>query len=821
MMSQVPPEQRHPIDYPLVAKPHSGLYRMHQYRSRKPENVVARYISHYTAPGEIVLDPFSGSGVSAIEAIRLGRKGIAIDLDPVATFITRWTVRPLNLKRLRMVFARIREEVQSEILATYHTRCIHCESDDATISHTIWKEKDGRSEPVQIWYDCGCRKKRSHKRPDADDLELIQQLEGEEIPHWYPTTRFHYDGKAFMKMDPRAHSVDALFSRRNLRALARLWEAIVNVAHRDSREFLKFVFTSNLAMASKMNRKNVGGPQSKGRGWTVHAYWIPKEHFEQNVWDDFERRFNNLVRLKERGMTEFSLYREARRFSDLSQGNANVWILTRSALGLRRVIPDESIDYIFTDPPYAGTIQYLELSTMWAAWLGLDMNYREEVTINEQQEKSFEDYHRMLHSSFREMYRVLKTGHWLTVTFHSTNVRVYNSIIRAAVLAGFDLIKIVYQPPSSKETFNRTLNPHGTAEGDYYIQFHKPERARRTAEDHPDREQYRRVVIEGVKRIIAERGEPTPYQVIFNGIYSELDRYGYLMVAEPEDIKRVMEQSGEFEFFENEGWWLAHPEAVRINLVPLHERVEKVILQKLRREVAISFDDALQEIFLTFQNALTPNPPSVKAILEEYADALGDGTWQLKPEVRQDETDHSRMIGYLGEIGKKAGFDVWIGLPEQSAIYRGEPLAGLSEPELRVEGVDADALGHLKRVDVLWLKRGRVALAFEVEHTTVISEAIVRGSYYPDPSVRRFFVIPRRREALLHRKVNAPIFRERMQRYGWGFILFRSLERFRDEHARQRQIHVDDFVRQVARELRSETGRQIRITAFEGEAESG
>ena len=75
------------IDYPVVPKPHTPMYLMHKYWARKPHNVVREYIENYTKKGEIVLDPFCGSGPTPIEAIKSGRKGIGIDLDPIATFI--------------------------------------------------------------------------------------------------------------------------------------------------------------------------------------------------------------------------------------------------------------------------------------------------------------------------------------------------------------------------------------------------------------------------------------------------------------------------------------------------------------------------------------------------------------------------------------------------------------------------------------------------------------------------------------------------------------------------------------------------------------
>lgn len=77
------------INYAIVAKAHTQMYLMHKWWARKPYNVVAEYIKNYTRKGDIVLDPFCGSGVTAIESLKLERKVVTIDLDPIATFITK------------------------------------------------------------------------------------------------------------------------------------------------------------------------------------------------------------------------------------------------------------------------------------------------------------------------------------------------------------------------------------------------------------------------------------------------------------------------------------------------------------------------------------------------------------------------------------------------------------------------------------------------------------------------------------------------------------------------------------------------------------
>jgi DNA modification methylase len=89
------------IDYAIPPQTHTSMYLMHKYWARKPHNVVREYIEHYSSEGDIVLDPFSGSGVTAIEALKAKRKAISTDLDPMSTFITKMTINHVNLRNFR------------------------------------------------------------------------------------------------------------------------------------------------------------------------------------------------------------------------------------------------------------------------------------------------------------------------------------------------------------------------------------------------------------------------------------------------------------------------------------------------------------------------------------------------------------------------------------------------------------------------------------------------------------------------------------------------------------------------------------------------
>src|ERR1700722_8621948 len=62
-------------------------YGVHPYFTRRPYNVVRDYISNYSGPGDKILDPFGGSGVTAIESFLLSRTGLQNDINPLANFI--------------------------------------------------------------------------------------------------------------------------------------------------------------------------------------------------------------------------------------------------------------------------------------------------------------------------------------------------------------------------------------------------------------------------------------------------------------------------------------------------------------------------------------------------------------------------------------------------------------------------------------------------------------------------------------------------------------------------------------------------------------
>ncbi len=84
------------FNQPIETTKATAMYNMHVYWSKKPHTAIRQYIGHYTQPGDLVLDPFCGSGGTALAALLEGRKAIAIDRSPAATFITKNHCTPVD-----------------------------------------------------------------------------------------------------------------------------------------------------------------------------------------------------------------------------------------------------------------------------------------------------------------------------------------------------------------------------------------------------------------------------------------------------------------------------------------------------------------------------------------------------------------------------------------------------------------------------------------------------------------------------------------------------------------------------------------------------
>src|SRR5438552_11924483 len=120
----IPYDQLRVIDTPIPAERQSAKrhYGVHPYFTRRPYNVVRQYIQHYSREGDRILDPFGGSGVTAIEAFLSNRIGIQNDINPLANFIAKGIadLSKGNITDYATALSQVSDRCQTRVLALEH-----------------------------------------------------------------------------------------------------------------------------------------------------------------------------------------------------------------------------------------------------------------------------------------------------------------------------------------------------------------------------------------------------------------------------------------------------------------------------------------------------------------------------------------------------------------------------------------------------------------------------------------------------------------------------------------------------------------------------
>lgn len=524
------------------------IYNAHSYHTKVPYKAIMRYILHYTEPGDIVFDGFCGTGMTGVAAqmcenpdpdfkyqlekempgIKWGaRKAILNDLSPVAAFIAYNYNTPVDVAEFEKEARRILAECEKECGWMYETRhtadgklqyridgkpiigrvnytvwsdvfiCPTCSNEVVFWDAAVDKEKGKvnsiffcpycRSEltkrncvraqethfdtrlnkfvtmikqvPVLINYSVG--KKRYEKTPDEYDLTLIDRINNMEIPYWYPIDRM-CEGRESRRNDRYGIThVHQFYTKRCLAYLSCMYNKIIH----SRLPLLRIWFTSQLVNISKLNRyrPQVSFPYNPLSG-TLYLSSMISESTPRIA---YEGKIKKL-------------------YAALSKNNIAIsGISTNSTTQV--IAPNDSIDYIFTDPPFGGNLNYSELSFIWEAWLKVFTNQKTEAIINAVQGKGLLEYQSLMTQCFSECYRILKPGRWMTVEFHNSQNSVWNAIQESLQRSGFiiadvrtldkqqgsfkqvtttsavkqDLVISAYKP---KESFKREFISHAGSE---------------------------------------------------------------------------------------------------------------------------------------------------------------------------------------------------------------------------------------------------------------------------------------------------------------------------------------------------------------------
>jgi 16S rRNA G966 N2-methylase RsmD len=378
---------------------HDPVYKAHTYHTKVPPKAILRYLEHFTRPGDVILDPYCGSGMTGVAARLLGgRHVIECDLSPAATHIswgyaTSWDIKRFNQAADSILhsaqdkyrreysaidkntpvgnvkywvwtdvlncnscnksysFADVAVDLTTEYIAGEYA-CPHCGSDQSKASANYAHESVydpylkrpinwNKRQPFWIVYEVGGRRVKRNMN-SSEISESTRPPDRKQATH-FPTVPFMFrEGRWGCLFRSGYHygmtHSHHFYTWRNLAMLDDIWEQIERSEPR-LRHMLRFWFLATAIKCSKLMTYNADGIGRVTKGNLYVSSLIQEVnpvHF---------------LEITRRDMA-----------SALAQLNtpSSIVVSTNSASSLP--IPDASIDYVFVDPPFGDNLIYSELN---------------------------------------------------------------------------------------------------------------------------------------------------------------------------------------------------------------------------------------------------------------------------------------------------------------------------------------------------------------------------------------------------------------------------------------------------------------------------
>lgn len=542
------------------AKRHFGV---HGYFTKQTWNVVAEYIKNFSKPGDIVLDPFGGSGVTAIEALMNKRSGINIDLNPMAVFIVQALIAPVKLTELAKAFDEVKEAYKKNEPST-----------EAEIEKAIKKYEGPKPFPL----------------PKGSDVETVDQL----------------------------------FSDKQTAQLGFLKYLIKKQKNENIRNSLLLMFSGlvtkfNLTYHSSTTRGDGGGDAAAFR---YYRYRIASTLVDLDILQFFELRYKK-VRDAKKEMEYF--------INEKTISNAQ--IIKGTATNLK-FLQKESVDYIYTDPPYGKKIPYLDLSAMWNAWLDLDVSeqdFEEEAIEGGEHDKSKAEYNELMAQSIREMYRVLKFDRWLSFVFAHKDPEFWHLIIDTAESCGFEYVGAVPQK-NGQTSFKKRQNPFTVLSGQLIINFRKVRNPKAIMKANLGMD-IAEIVMQTIEGIIAKNNGGTLEQINDELIIKGLE-LGFLDLLKKEysDLTPILLDN--FDYNDKTEIFTIKKNTKFKTHIDVRLRIKYYLISYLRRmereNKAPHFDEIVLAIIPLLKNGATPESQTISNVLEDIAERVGADGWKLK-----------------------------------------------------------------------------------------------------------------------------------------------------------------------------------------------
>ena len=446
----------------LVVGRGDPVYMAHGYLTKVPVPAIIPFIEAYTEVGDVVVDPFAGSGMTGVAAAATGRRARLYDISVLGQHIGRNYLNAVDPELLRKLCDEVIRGARERLGNLYDVECqrchgraeltkaiwsavVKCDGCDGQVTFyraletADWAKKEmacprcaarlhGKSErvgeePVVDSIRCSCSS--SQREQTSRALESQPSLDDLVYPRVDITPdRQMYQAQALGRSG--LTTVASFYSPRNLLTLTALRDEIATISDDQVRAKLMFAFTACLTRASKRYQWSQKRPLNAANA----NYYVAPVFYEWNVYDLFQRKVEAAIRA-DRWIAQ-------QRAQHPVGSPADTDVIYEVGTAERIPLADSSVDYVFTDPPFGSNLFYADMALFQEAWLGgfTDVSAEAVISRGADREASTARYERILTSALRECRRILKPGGRLSLVFGNSTGAVWSLLQRVISNAG-------------------------------------------------------------------------------------------------------------------------------------------------------------------------------------------------------------------------------------------------------------------------------------------------------------------------------------------------------------------------------------------------
>lgn len=496
----------------LAPTKNNAMYNSHMYWSQKAYNICDSLIDALSNRGDVVFDPFLGSGVTTLEAIKtdLSRCAIGCDINDMPLFISKLLLSINYIPDIKSVLEDFIQELNS-LGHYYETICPIC-NNVGTISKVIFDKPERTSSNIiikTINYNCKCTKK-GIKTPDKNDYIKINTTHTLKN---IKNTDLLYNSKIAVAEND---DIKNIFTARNLSVLDDIL-SLISKYEPEYQTILKYILMSILHLC-KITDKHSNSQ------WPL---WIPKtDCVEKNIIDIYTKKIRKFYKVIPFMKENYANSQIVKSYDMLSPGKC-LLMQKGSQLITEQDIPNNGVDLIITDPPYLEQVLYSEYMQLYKPFLDLDYNLNDEIIVSSapSRNKNREDYFNLLNQVFNMCSHKLKPNHYLCLYFHDCNLNVWNELISILEKNRFRFITQIHIDKTV--TLKNIISPKKSLNGDSILIFSRNDTPiTHNAEE--DVSEIEHNIIRQAKYMVKSNGSLSTPELYDNGLMEILIQNGWL-----------------------------------------------------------------------------------------------------------------------------------------------------------------------------------------------------------------------------------------------------------------------------------------------------